>query len=243
VKRAAIAASVVAATVVAWLATDAVALPARFWAVLLLVPLPALLAFQFRAAPDIRALPRAAIYLQSLVSSWILGGLTALIVRASGSDLPYLGVFPVPWPSLVAWSAATTAAGILLILIAHAAGIVESPLMHHLLPQTVAEKWLFAALSITAGVNEEFIFRGFLLTVLEDATGSTGIAVIVTTASFGMLHAYQHAGGALRAALLGVVLTVPVLVTGSIIPSVIAHAALDLIAGLALGERLLRSGS
>lgn len=241
-KRAVIVATVAAATVVAWVVTESVTLPARFWAVFLLVPLPALLALQTRAAADIREVPRLAIYIQSLVSSWILGAITVLVVRASGSALPHLGLVAIPWPSLVAWSAAATAAGIVLILAVHASGIDESPLMHHLLPRTAGEKWLFAALSITAGVNEELLFRGFLLTILEESTGSLAIAVIVTVVSFGVLHAYQRVG-AVRAAVLGLLLTVPVIVTGSIVPSILAHAALDLVAGLLLGERLLRPRS
>ena len=41
-------------------------------------------------------------------------------------------------------------------------------------------------------------------------------------------------------AALGAVLAIPVITTGSVLPAMIAHAALDIVAGLVLRERLIR---
>jgi membrane protease YdiL (CAAX protease family) len=57
---------------------------------------------------------------------------------------------------------------------------------------------------------------------------------------FGIMHAYQDVGGAARAAILGAVLAVPVVLTGSIVPAMVAHAAIDLTSGLLLARWLLR---
>ena len=56
---------------------------------------------------------------------------------------------------------------------------------------------------------------------------------------FGAVHAYQGWSGAVRAGLLGFVFGVVVLLTGSVWPAVLAHAGLDLLAGLWLGRWLV----
>jgi uncharacterized protein len=64
------------------------------------------------------------------------------------------------------------------------------------------------------------------------------VAVLVSIGVFAASHAYQGWIGVLRVALLGVVLTAPFLLTGSVYPSIIAHAALDILAGLVFAEWL-----
>jgi membrane protease YdiL (CAAX protease family) len=66
------------------------------------------------------------------------------------------------------------------------------------------------------------------------------LAVIVSSGAFGVAHAYQQPAGELRAALLGLVLAVPLLTTGSILPAIAAHIAIDLLSGLWLARYLLR---
>jgi membrane protease YdiL (CAAX protease family) len=107
------------------------------------------------------------------------------------------------------------------------------------MPKSPRERAWYSALSLAAGLCEELVFRGFLLGVLAIAWGSVAAASLASAAVFGVVHGYQGMAGAVRAAVLGVVLTVPVLVTGSLIPSMVAHFALDMILGLLLADRLL----
>jgi membrane protease YdiL (CAAX protease family) len=67
------------------------------------------------------------------------------------------------------------------------------------------------------------------------------MAVLVSSAAFGMMHSYQRASGALRAGALGALLAAPFLLTGSIYPSMAAHAAYDIVAGLLLADWLVRA--
>jgi membrane protease YdiL (CAAX protease family) len=135
---------------------------------------------------------------------------------------------------LLLWSAGTVVAGLTLIMIARVSGIEESPMLIHLLPVTARERVAFVGVSLTAGFCEELVFRGFLIATLGAATGSTPLAILLSSGVFGLLHAYQRPSGAVRAAALGALLAAPLIATGSIVPAMIAHATLDLIGGLLL---------
>jgi uncharacterized protein len=214
--------------------------PAALWLLVLLVPFPLLVLTQARHAAEIMAtLPRSRVYLDSIVSLWTLALVTAAVAWWSGMSAADLGVRMIPAGSLAAWSAGLVAGGLLVIAAARAAGARETALLGYLLPETRREKIAFAGLSVTAGICEELVFRGFMLVALHTATGSLLLAVLVSSGAFGVVHAYQQAAGAARAAVLGALLALSVVATGSILPAVLAHAALDLVAGLLLRRRLL----
>ena len=89
------------------------------------------------------------------------------------------------------------------------------------------------------GFGEEMAYRGYALTALVLATGSATLALIVTSATFGVLHAYQGPIGVVRTGVVGVIMGAAFLHTGSLWPPIFAHALIDLVAGLILKERLL----
>ena len=100
-------------------------------------------------------------------------------------------------------------------------------------PATRRERWLFAGLSVTAGITEEFIYRGIALTTLAgwpwlQPWGGPWPAAAVVAAAFGLGHGYQDGLGMMRAGVLGFLLAIPMLLTGSLLPGMAAHAALDL---------------
>jgi membrane protease YdiL (CAAX protease family) len=130
--------------------------------------------------------------------------------------------------------------GVAVLVLGRTLRIPESRVLRDLIPETPREKVGFAFLSLTAGITEEFIFRGFLLAALTAVTGSAGVAVALSSAVFGILHAYQNPLGAARAGVLGAVLAVPLLATGSLFPSMVAHAAIDVLSGIWLAPWLLR---
>ena len=231
---------VAAAAALAWNASAELPPAARAWATTLLVLLPPLLVVQARLLQDAEGLSRESIYISSAVSLWVLAGITAAAALTSGWEPAAIGLIRLQAETIAAWAAAITLAGLVLVLAARSLGLEEAPILRFLLPRTGREKLLFLGLSVTAGFCEELVFRGFLLHALEAATGSVVLAVALSSGVFGLLHAYQRPAGAARAAALGAVLAAPVVATGSIVPAVLAHAALDVIAGLLLRERLLR---
>jgi membrane protease YdiL (CAAX protease family) len=224
---------------IVWTIASEIPIVARIWTTFLIGVLPVLLILQARATGEAVHVPRRALYGSSAIALWMLAGATALIARFSRFDPRSLGFASLPWTEMLLWTVAITAAGVLVLFLAHAAGIREADFVAYLMPRTRDEKILFAALSLTAGFCEELVFRGFLIPVLDAATGSVAIAAIVSSAVFGVLHAYQRPAGAVRAAALGLLLAVPFLLTDSILPAMAAHAAIDLISGLVLRDRLL----
>lgn len=234
---------VLIASAAAWPALSGLAWPARAFTVFLLVPLPAVLILQATVADRIpEEADRESVYLSSAISVWVLAALAMLAARASGFSRGELGLRSLDIPTLLLAAGLALGAGLLLMAAARLMRLDETPLLEFLIPRTSDEKIAFAGLSISAGIAEELVFRGFLIAAVIRAGGSLGAAAAVSVAAFALTHAYQGVTGVIRVALLGVIVTAPLLMTGSLYPSMLAHAALDLVAGLLLGEWLTRGG-
>src|SRR5262245_12275762 len=99
-----------------------------------------------------------------------------------------------------------------------------------LAPHTAAEFRLFVPPSLTAGICEELLFRGYLVWVLQAWIG-LGPAALVSMVAFGLAHAYQGRKFAVRAFFTGVGMGLLALITGSILPGMALHALIDLGSG------------
>jgi membrane protease YdiL (CAAX protease family) len=226
-------------SVFAWLLLHTLPWPARALTTALLVPLPALLILQGRLAGELpEDAEREAVYLSSAISVWVLAALAMLTARASGFSRLELRLLTLPASTLIAATALTIVAGVAVMALGKVFRIRESPIVHFLIPRSGADKIAFVGLSFSAGIAEELVFRSFLIAALLAASGSMVLAVVLSVVVFAASHAYQGWIGAGRVALLGLVLTAPFLLTGSVYPSILAHTALDLIAGLLLAEWL-----
>lgn len=98
------------------------------------------------------------------------------------------------------------------------------------LPVTATERRWFAVLSVTAGICEELLYRGFLLHYLRGLPMHPGLAsaLLISSAAFGLAHLYQGITGVLQTAVMGAVLGVLFAATGHIALPMILHAAIDL---------------
>jgi uncharacterized protein len=218
--------------------------PARSAVVLLLALLPAVGLAQAGLADRVPGLAtRRELYLSTMATLWGLAAVSLLLAVAGGFDAAELGLARVSLPALGGWSALVAGAGIALVSGLRRMGVREKGVVDFLLPRTTGERRLFALLSATAGITEEVMYRGVALTLLRAAGVHVWAAAVLAAAAFGALHAYQGRAGIIRSASLGFMLTIPVIVTGSLLPSVVAHAALDLLLGLVLGRRLLADGT
>jgi uncharacterized protein len=113
-----------------------------------------------------------------------------------------------------------------------------------LLPRTRAERRLFTVVGVTAGLCEEWLYRGFLLAVVSALAGGapTAVLVAVAGAAFGLAHAYQGVTGIVTTGVLGAVLAALYLGTGSLLLPVVLHALIDL-RFLLVPARVLPAGS
>ena len=101
-----------------------------------------------------------------------------------------------------------------------------------LLPETSQERRWFAAISITAGVCEEVLCRGFLIGFLMRMPGGLhipiSVALVLSAVVFGLNHIYQGKTGLISATLSGLAFGGLFLLTGSLLLPMLLHAAADL---------------
>jgi CAAX protease family protein len=102
-----------------------------------------------------------------------------------------------------------------------------------LVPHTDAELGWFVATSLTAGFCEEFLFRGWFIGALSPWLGWWGAALLAVP-PFGLLHAYQGRKGVVSTGVVGLVMTLVVAATGSLVPAMVLHALVDIGSGIVI---------
>jgi uncharacterized protein len=113
-------------------------------------------------------------------------------------------------------------------------------LASRILPKQSVERIPYYALAITAGVCEEFVYRGFVMAALWQAGLATWVVVVLSSILFGLAHAYQGVGGIIATGGLGVVFALVRIAWGSLVPVMVFHSVVDLVAGIAGPKYLLR---
>ena len=114
------------------------------------------------------------------------------------------------------------------LLYAHA----PRPNQEFLLPHNIGELALWIALSVSAGICEETIFRGYLQRQLAAFTKSAPAGILLSAAAFGAAHAYQGPRMMVLIAVYGAMFGVLAHWRGSVRPGMIAHAWQDSLNGL-----------
>jgi CAAX protease family protein len=107
----------------------------------------------------------------------------------------------------------------------------SQPNVRMILPATVREARVFVGLSITAGICEEVLYRGYLLWYLQSLGLGRG-AVVVAIVAFGITHSFQGIRGIIGTGIMGAVFMGVYLLTGSLVAPIVLHATVDLANGL-----------
>jgi hypothetical protein len=103
-----------------------------------------------------------------------------------------------------------------------------------LAPVTGLEMMLFLILSISAGVCEELVFRGYLQQQFARMGQRVWVGVALSALVFGAAHGYEGVAGVLLIAAYGAMFGVLALLRRGLRTGMIAHAWHDSISGLAL---------
>ncbi len=103
-----------------------------------------------------------------------------------------------------------------------------------LAPASLAEAALWIALSVSAGICEEFVFRGYLQQQFTRATGRVWVGVLVSALLFGTAHGYEGIAGMLMITVFGALFSVLAIKRGSLRAGMMAHGWHDSITGLLL---------
>ena len=190
---------------------------------------------------------RRAEYGSTMLMLWTFAALAAAAALERGRSAAELRLLP---PTGVGLALGILAVALVLVLLALQSRVGRSaagraavrrqlePLVWFL-PHDAADRALFRPLSVTAGICEEWLCRGYLLAVLTPPCGIFG-AVAISSALFGLAHGYQGLLGVVRTGLVGLLLAGVVWATGSLWPTILIHAVADWMQGdlivRALGE-------
>ena len=94
------------------------------------------------------------------------------------------------------------------------------------------ESILWLALSISAGICEEAVYRGYLQRQLMAITTSVPAGIALSAVAFGLAHSYQGWRGAVRVGVGGALLGILAYWRKSMRPGMMAHAFGDGFAGV-----------
>ena len=183
---------------------------------------------------------RPYLYLRIIFLEFVTLGLVAAGVRLRGVSLQT--VFGDRWKSAVEFFR-DLGLGICLLLLTtvlvsviggHQRGSSPDQSIGYLLPQGSLEMALWMAVSISAGICEEALYRGYLQRQLGAITRNSWVGIVLSSAAFGGVHIYQ---GVKRAS----VIAVSAVLFGwfahwrkTVRPGMFAHALQDGIAPLLL---------
>lgn len=104
------------------------------------------------------------------------------------------------------------------------------------LPRDKTELMHFSFLAFSAGICEEIVYRGFLVTYLyhqiNDPVWSYHVAVVLPAIIFGAVHIYQGVKPALKITVMSLLLGTIFIFSQSLLIVIILHIGVDLIGGI-----------
>ncbi len=110
---------------------------------------------------------------------------------------------------------------------------IQTPTTPYQVPLGILEIFLWIALSISAGICEELVFRGYLQKQFGAATGSIVAAVVLQGLIFGLAHTYQGWKQVIVIAALGILYGALAAWRRNLRANMIAHAWSDIYEGWA----------
>ena len=192
--------------------------------------------------PELTSSERVLLYLSTIAFQW--AAVAVILWRCTTHHLSWaaLGVaLPHPVRSLAA------AAGVSIILvfnqvyaIRHIAALpyesrgIVPKLAEKLLPRASGEAWVGFFLVLTVALCEEFIYRGFIEALFTDVfSGSALAGTVISALFFSSAHLYQGRKGLITTFFVGLIFSAARIWTGSLLPSVVIHFAVDFSVALA----------
>jgi len=189
------------------------------------------------------------LYAWNILAEWSLVAWCIWIIRRNGLTLSDLGEgFESPLRLLLV-------SGVLVVIAAVVAIISKSQVkkanpeqlrkatsaISRLLPLTPTERKVWLPLSFTAGVCEEFLYRGWLLQLIGAVFGSVWIGLILSSIIFGFAHSYQGRKGIIGTGVMGIVFGGVFVLSRSLLPGQLLHAFMDLKNGYAFAKIVSRT--
>ncbi|HEY1772978.1 MAG TPA: CPBP family intramembrane glutamic endopeptidase [Gammaproteobacteria bacterium] len=176
-------------------------------------------------------------YLRSFIMLWGLALLLAMDWWMAGRDPKSLGL-AIPKDLRFTVGCLLTAAMMALLVLQYfkVRGldvgrkrkiVQKNARLFDIIPSSPRQLLYFIGLSITAGVTEELLYRGFLIWSLTAYMGVLAAAVIASIL-FGLAHAYQGVSGIFKTGVIGLLMAILYVESGTILLPMILHAFLDI---------------
>ncbi|OLB33930.1 MAG: hypothetical protein AUH11_19760 [Acidobacteria bacterium 13_2_20CM_57_17] len=198
------------------------------------------------AMPRVSTMERLSLYASTIAFQWLAVAAVAWRAWAHGFTASQFGLI-VPDRSKILIAAVVGTAAIASLqwlnlrrmgrIPVEARGSLQA-IAERILPQSTVELLPYLALAITAGLCEEFLYRGFAMAVLLHVGLPAWAVVLLSSVLFGLAHSYQGRGGIVMTLLIGLILGTSRLAYGSLVPAILWHGGVDVVAGTA-GPRYL----
>jgi membrane protease YdiL (CAAX protease family) len=208
---------------------------AAFDILFLCVVVPALSIVNARRLGRSELLPSRSVMARSALASFVLlGGLALLVAWRIG--IPLGPIRPLDARS------ALLALGTLALLLAWTpfGWRLRSERQRRrtlaMVPETRSQALAWIGISFGAGLIEEVVWRGVLYACVVWIVKSPWIAVPVCAIPFGFAHAIQGGRGMIVTGIIGAIMHLLVLATGSLLPAILVHFLYDAIVGFLVRE-------
>jgi uncharacterized protein len=203
--------------------------------------------------PDPTTADRLYLYGSTILFQWLIVAIVALRTMARSVSPEELGLAAGdPWR--VAWTGIALTGFLCVNQVIGLRGIMRMPegkrgslfaITEKIMPRTSTETFVYAALACTAGLSEEFLYRGFVFMAFVRMIVNFGppnaAAAILSSAWFSLAHLYQGRRGLITTFVVGMIFASARIWTGNLIPSVAAHIGIDLVAGIYVSRFLRRA--
>jgi len=203
------------------------------------------------AMPRVSTMERLSLYASTIAFQWLAVAAVAWRAWAHGFTASQFGLI-VPDRSKILIAAVVGTAAIASLqwlnlrrmgrIPVEARGSLQA-IAERILPQSTVELLPYLALAITAGLCEEFLYRGFAMAVLLHVGLPAWAVVLLSSVLFGLAHSYQGRGGIVMTLLIGLILGTSRLAYGSLVPAILWHGGVDVVAGTAGPRYLTPSGA
>jgi membrane protease YdiL (CAAX protease family) len=179
-------------------------------------------------------------YARTLLLLWSIAALALWALRLHGQGPADVGFVPPREPVAAYLTVLAFVSGLTLLGLMSSRSVDQAyaERIRRIAPLTPSDWVWYVPLALSAGLCEEFLYRGYALTVLSTLTGSLAVGVIVSTAAFGLAHAYQGRRGVIGTTIFGFFFALVFVYWGSLWPCIAGHALQDLIGGALVARRL-----
>src|SRR5213595_1427538 len=149
--------------------------------------------------PQVSLVERLALYASTIAFQWLAVALVGWRLWARGYTAQQLGLIfhdrtTLLIAGIVGAAGIATLQWLNLRRVSHIPPESRGPLQaiaERILPQSAVEMPPYFALAITAGLCEEFLYRGFAMAVLDHVGLRAWAGILLSSVLFGLAHSYQ----------------------------------------------------